>query len=138
MDANLIVRMHDPGSLEYRSIISLWEQWIFERAEIIAPSLLRYEVTNALFRSAAVEVVSEIDAMSILRSLDRLPIMYFDGAALNGSSFQIARALGLEAAYDAHYLALSEREGAEFFTADKRLVAAAQASYPFVHYVMDL
>jgi predicted nucleic acid-binding protein len=130
--------MHDPSTLEYQSIVSLWEQWIADRAEIIAPSLLRYEVTNALYRSAAIGIVSETEAIDIVRSLDRLPIKYFDSAALNVSAFRIARTLDLKAAYDAHYLALSQRESAEFFTVDKRLVAAAQASHSFVHYVMDL
>ncbi|HET9660020.1 MAG TPA: type II toxin-antitoxin system VapC family toxin [Thermomicrobiales bacterium] len=138
MDANLIVRMHDPSALEHQSVLDLWERCIANRVEIIAPALLRYEVTNALFRSAAAGLVSETEATSIIRSMNQLPIKYFDGVSLNVSAFEIARALNLKAAYDAHYLALSLREGAEFFTVDKRLVVTSQPSYPFVHYVMDL
>ena len=138
MDANLIVRMHDPSSAEYPSILNLWDRWTSDRAEIIAPSLLRYEVTNAMYRSAAAGIVSETEARSIISSMDRLQIKYFDSVSLNVAAFEIARTLRLKAAYDAHYLALSLREGAEFFTVDKRLVIASQSSHPYVHYVMDV
>jgi predicted nucleic acid-binding protein len=130
--------MHDPSALEYQSVVALWERCVANRVEIIAPSLLRYEVTNALFRSAVAGLVSETEATSIVGSMNQLPIKYFDGVSLNVSAFEIARVLNLKAAYDAHYLALSLREGAEFFTVDKRLVVTSQPSYPFVHYVMDL
>jgi predicted nucleic acid-binding protein len=130
--------MHDPSALEYQSVVAVWERCVANRVEIIAPSLLRYEVANALFRSAVAGLVSETEATSIVGSMNQLPIKYFDGVSLNVSAFEIARVLNLKAAYDAHYLALSLREGAEFFTVDKRLVVTSQPSYPFVHYVMDL
>lgn len=138
LDANLIVRMHDPGSSEYPSVRAFWEHCAAERTAMIAPALLRYEVTNALFRSASAGLLSESQATSIISSMEQLPIEYFDSLSLNIAAFEIARALGLKAAYDAHYLALSLREGADFFTVDQRLVLASQSTYPFVHHVSDL
>jgi alpha-galactosidase len=47
--------------------------------------------------------------------------------------FALAQRLALPAAHDAHYLALAERLGAEFWTADQRLVRAVQPQLSWVH-----
>jgi hypothetical protein len=43
------------------------------------------------------------------------------------------RPLSLPAAYDAHYLALAERVGAEFWTTDRRLANKVREALPWVH-----
>ncbi|MCU0571091.1 MAG: type II toxin-antitoxin system VapC family toxin [Oculatellaceae cyanobacterium Prado106] len=49
----------------------------------------------------------------------------------------MAQELGLSATYDAHYLALTERLNAEFWTCDRRLFNTVQARLPWVHLVME-
>lgn len=39
------------------------------------------------------------------------------------------------AAYDAHYLALAEREGCEYWTADQRLWNTVKAALPWVRWL---
>ena len=53
-------------------------------------------------------------------------------ASLHVEAVLLARRLGLKAAYDAHYLAWAERTGAEFWTADRRLVNQVAPSLPWV------
>jgi len=52
---------------------------------------------------------------------------------LHRRALQLAEALSLPAAYDAHYLALAERVGAEFWTTDRRLANKVREALPWVH-----
>lgn len=136
LDANLIVRMHDPDSAEFPIVIRAWDRWVASRIEIVAPSLLRYEVTNAVFRSARQGILSRDSAVGIIQSLDQLPIRFHDSVELSIAAFKIAQSLDLPATYDAHYLALAQQERAELITADRRLVRAAFPRFPFVRDIM--
>jgi predicted nucleic acid-binding protein len=97
--------------------------------------LLRYEVTNALHRLHAVSAISEEIAEGALRSALDLPVVLADDPALHVEALAVAARFQLPAAYDAHYLALSEREGADFWTTDRRLANAVGTALPWVHLV---
>lgn len=71
------------------------------------------------------------------RSLEQLPIRYFDTVDLDVAAFEIARMVQLNAAFDAHYLAPARQENAVLYTAEKRLGLAAATRFPFVRNVMD-
>ena len=68
-----------------------------------------------------------------LRAALSLPIRVHNEADLLLRALELARQLSLPAAYDAHYLALAEWLGGEYWTADGRLFRAAQPSFPWVH-----
>lgn len=65
----------------------------------------------------------------------RLPIDLIIDSSLHAEAAEIAIEFDLAAAYDAHYLALSERLAAEFWTCDKRLYNSVHHSLPWVHYI---
>ena len=136
-DANVVVRLHDFASSEYPIALALWERWTRERTRIIAPSLLRYEVANVVYRSSQQQSSSPFPAEAVLRSLESLPIEYIDDLRLHVDAVRLAQEFGLPAAYDAHYLALAEREGVDFYTLDRRLVNATKSRLSFIRYVMD-
>ena len=48
VDANLVIRLVAAPADE--AIRHLWEQWDTERRQLAAPTLLYYEVANALYR----------------------------------------------------------------------------------------
>ena len=54
---------------------------------------------------------------------------------MHEQALDLAERFAFQAAYDAHYLALAEWLGGEFWTADGRLVQAVQAGLPWVHLV---
>lgn len=62
----------------------------------------------------------------------RFEIATYEDADLRRRALKLAEALSLPATYDAHYLALAERLGAEFWTADRCLAQAAQKALPWV------
>jgi len=54
---------------------------------------------------------------------------------LHNRAWQLATQLNRPTAYDAHYLALAKILDCEFWTADQRLVNAAQSTLPWVHWL---
>lgn len=99
---------------------------------MIAPTLLFYEVANALYRY---QRAGHLNADAVALALDAalaLPIQLHDDAALHREALALAGRLGLPAAYDAHYLVLAARFGATFWTADARIVNTVT---PALHWV---
>src|SRR3712207_2841716 len=108
VDAGILVRLltaQDDGTIR-----GLWGRWQGERRTLIAPRLLRYEVTNALHRLRAAGRLEEEIAREALRTALDVPVAIVDDADLHPRAFDLAQRFGLPAAYDAHYLALAERE----------------------------
>lgn len=137
-DASLLIRLYDPEKIEHTKAVALWEEWTAEQVTIIAPMLLRYEVTNAVYRLVRFGGMSELAGRSVLDSLDNLPIRYLDTYEMHREAFEFARRFDAKTAYDGHYVALARREGVPLITADKKLVNTAQHHFSFVKYVMDI
>ena len=130
VDASLVVRLFavppDEGTRE------LWGRWRRDRQQLVAPILLRFEVTNALYRYQKAGMISVNATKNALNSALALPIQFYSDVELHESALAIAGRFTLPAAYDAHYLALAERLGATFFTTDQRLVNAVRSALSWV------
>lgn len=131
VDAGFVVRMLVENPLRRRAS-ARWHAWDAEGQEVVAPFLLRYEVTNALYRLVRAELVDESDATRALIALYSLPITLVQDEWLHERATLAARQHGLPAAYDAHYLALAEAGGAEFWTADGKLARSVRPALPWV------
>ena len=133
VDAKLVIRLvADPAD---ESIQHLWEQWDAEGQQLTAPTLLYYEVANALYRYQKLGFMSAASVQLAFRAALALPLELHGQAELYWRALELANTLSLPAAYDAHYLALAELLGAEFWTADEQLARTVQASLPWVHLV---
>lgn len=136
-DANIVVRLHDPASGEHPATLALWERWLHDGTRILAPSLLRYEVANAVYRSGQIQSGPAFSSELVLKSMASLPIEFIDDIQLHVDAVRIAEEFRLPAAYDAHYLALAQREGIPFYTLDRRLVKATGTRLGYVRYALD-
>lgn len=112
---------------------TLWERWHQEGRRLVAPTLLYYEVASALHRYAVHGRLSSVEAETLLDLTLRLDIELVGDGELHRRAIQLASAFSLPAAYDAPYLALAERLGAEFWSADTRLIRDVQGYLPWVH-----
>ncbi len=130
VDASIVVRGVIDGDDRYA--VAQWDQWWGDRTPLVAPDLLYDEVTNALCRYALGGQRSSVVVLKALRISRALPIRLFPGADLHQEALAIAERFSLRAAYDAHYLALADRLGAEFWTADKRLAYAVRPELGWV------
>jgi len=122
VDASVILRyVLQP---ENEPIQSLWQSWIADEVSLVAPSLLFYEVTNALYQQQRNKVLSAEAIWETLElSLD-LPITLVNEKNLHLKAREVAMQFNLPATYDAHYLALAEWMEIDLWTADIRLVNA--------------
>jgi predicted nucleic acid-binding protein len=114
-----------------------WETWRQAQLEVCAPQLWRYEVTSVLRKTlalGALEPQEAADALSTVLALDITLVPPDDD--LCRAAFGWAGRLRHNAAYDGFYLAVAERLGADFYTADQRLAnAARQAGAAWVYWI---
>lgn len=133
VDANLVIRyIVNQDDVVVRR---LWETWGDTQQDLAAPTLLFYEVSNALYRYARVGAMS---LETVHRGLDaalNLPIRLFGQPAIHTRALDLAARFSLPAAYDAHYLALADLLDGTLWTADRRLANAVQADLAWVQYV---
>jgi predicted nucleic acid-binding protein len=134
-DANFIVRLlsDPPNAISYSN---LWRQWKSSGDRIIAPTIYCYEVTNVFHRMSLAGQISSEEVGQLLEDAFNLGITLYGDKALHREALTLAKRLNLPAAYDAHYLALSERFKAEFYTSDKRLFNSVKDTFTWVHLVM--
>ena len=133
VDANLVVRL--VASPDDELVQRLWEGWDSEKRRLVAPTLLYYEVTNALYCYQKHDLMSAPAVRLALKAVLSLPLELYGEVALHEQALNLAERYSLPAAYDAHYLALAEWLGAEFWTADRRLAHAVKGTLPWVHLV---
>jgi predicted nucleic acid-binding protein len=133
VDAGLLIKLvvEEAGS---DLADKLWESWILNDVQVIAPSLSRYEVTAVLrkkvYQNQLPQAMAEA-ALSTVLSLEG--IEYVDSTAVHHRAWEIACRLNLPTAYDAHYLALAEMRNCEFWTTDKRLCNGVNDRFPLIH-----
>ena len=134
VDASLVVQLVTGGTLVHR-IAPLWSRWHEEGRLLVAPTLLYYEVANALHRYLVSGFITPEEERDAFEAALEMGIVLLGDASLHRRALQIAQDLNLSAAYDAHYLALAEQFGAEFWTADQRLANNVGSRLPWVRLV---
>lgn len=133
VDANLVIRLvADPAD---EAVRDLWEQWDAEHRHIAAPTLLYYEVSNALYRYQRAGMMSPEAVRLALGAAFALPVRLYGDEPLHRRALALAERFSLPVAYDAHYLALADWLGGEFWTADRKLVRAVGGELPWVRVV---
>lgn len=132
VDANLLVQLLVTTQAD-APILALWQGWLEPPADLIAPTLLFYEVSNALHRYVGYGQLTPVEADAALQAALNLGITTFGDPTLHQDALTLARKFSLPAAYDAHYLALARRTGAHFWTADHRLYNSVPAYFEQIH-----
>ena len=131
VDASLVVRLIiNPQD---RVVRAQWRQWDGDKRQVVAPTLLHYEVTNVLYLYQRLERLSEVTVRKALEAALALPVKLYGTKNLHRRAVDMAVGYGLKATYDAHYLALAEQLEAEFWTGDRRLARSVQAHLEWVH-----
>ncbi|HZQ07286.1 MAG TPA: type II toxin-antitoxin system VapC family toxin [Anaerolineae bacterium] len=125
LDANIGVALI--VKLPYSTLAEeLVERWQTADARILVPMLWHYEVVSALRKALAANLISNEDVAIGLNALFQLGVQPIEPSLeLHRTALTWAARLKQIVVYDAHYLALSEREGAEFWTADQQLARRA-------------
>lgn len=93
--------------------------------QLIAPALLRSEVTAALREAAWRRVLSRDAVLEGLARLAGAPIDFSSPEGLHREAWLVAEQLGWAKTYDAEYVALAKLTRARLLTRDARLKRAA-------------
>lgn len=133
VDANVVVPLVGPARGDV--IDALWRGWTAAGEELVAPSLIFYEVANALYQMQKSGIIAPDDAQASLQFAFELAIRVYGDATLHVHALEIAGRVRLSATYDAHYLALAEQLNVEFWTADERLYNSVRYRLPWVRFV---
>jgi predicted nucleic acid-binding protein len=136
IDANLAVSLVIP--LAYSNLtLSRMVEWQREQARLLVPALWHYEVLSTLRKSIVLGILSKELVSNALEKLQTLAIEEVAPQFERDERvMEWASRIGQAVAYDSVYLALAEEMGAELWTADKRLVEAAQqADVSWIHWV---
>ncbi len=134
VDANFVVKLVNNPS-ETSPYLTLWDRWEQSQTQIIAPTLLCYEVTNVFHRIRRAGQLLDKEAQQSLNNALNLPIRFYGDRQLHQQALEIAQQFNLSAAYDAHYLALAQRFQAVLYTGDKRLFNTVHPSFTWIHLV---
>jgi len=131
-----VIREHDSSRAA-----DLLTHWIKHEVIMMAPLLLASEATNILYRNANSGKIPLDEAKKGLEAVI-FPSITFELGHIRESSFfvrvmEFAGQFKLPATYDAHYLALAEREQCEFWTADERLYNAVREQLAWVRLMID-
>lgn len=116
-----------------------WERWAADPRPLLAPHLWVAEVTSGLRRAVWERILTPTEAEQALAHLLRLPVAFVPDAPLAQAALTWAGQLQQKRAYDAFYLALAEARGAEFWSADARLVRTLrQQGHAWAHWIGEM
>jgi predicted nucleic acid-binding protein len=121
VDASVLVDVIAPGASRDSPPRVLFAKWIADGAALSAPGLLWLEVANALLAGVRRGRWSGAEADVSAALLDRAPVHRIDTEQDSARAFELARRYDNWPVYDMLYVAVAERTGDEFVTADAKL-----------------
>jgi predicted nucleic acid-binding protein len=131
VDASVVVDLVAPGIAVDVPARQLMKELAAEHAEIVAPELMWLETANALLTGIGRGRWDGAAADAALAKLAGLPMRSAETPSDRSRAFELARRYDNWPVYDMLYVALAERLGTEFYTADEKL-RARLAHLPWV------
>ncbi|HLF78258.1 MAG TPA: type II toxin-antitoxin system VapC family toxin [Dehalococcoidia bacterium] len=104
---------------------------------LIVPPHMATEVVNAIRRRAARSLISTGRGEELLADFLDFALTVTVPPGLYELALRIAATFNRPSAYDAHYIALAQLAGCDFWTADERLLNALNGRLPFVRALRD-
>lgn len=134
VDASVVLRGFFPDEEGQAQAQALIREHVLGQLKLVAPSLLSYEVTNAVLQAVRRRRITEEQAWEILDAFENL------GIEIRAVPLQRTLALARRfdrSAYDAAYLALAEATNRPLITGDLRLYNAVHDHLDWVQWIGD-
>jgi predicted nucleic acid-binding protein len=134
IDANVVLKWYLPDERDGERALHVLHQFLSEDLDIFAPALMAYEVLNGLVTARRRGRIQEEEIHSAMEGFINLGIKLF------GLSEDYPRVIYFckkfsRSAYDASYLALAEKEGIPFVTADESLYHSVKKDLSWVKWL---
>lgn len=134
IDASLIVNWLIAGPYS-REAARLLHGWQHDETDLVAPSLIAFEVASTLRRSVYLKQIPFPQGDAALNAFLQLPLRVLPLKEVVQLAWRLSKRLNLPRAYDAAYLAVAQLNRCEFWTADKRLYNAAHPALGWVRWI---
>jgi predicted nucleic acid-binding protein len=108
-----------------------------EQTQIIAPTLMRYELVAVTRKWVYRDLITPEEAQRALNTLLHYPIINMIDDDLLTRAYELAEQFNLPTAYDSQYLAVAERYQCDLWTTDERLFNAVNDGFPHIHWLGD-
>jgi len=131
VDASIAVKwvVEEEGDDDARALL---QSWLAAGIQPVAPSWFTCEVANILYRKILAGDLAFADALDAYDDVRPFVAVLTENVADGKRGMQIAQQTSQQQSYDAQYLALAERLGAEYWTDDRRFVLSASGAFPQV------
>jgi predicted nucleic acid-binding protein len=133
VDASVILKWYLLDEAHGAQALALLQQCTARELEILAPSLLTYELMNGLVIAGRRARLEDTISLSF-NGFISLGIRFYDISFFADKMFEYCRLYG-RSVYDSSYLALAEKEGVDLITADERLFNSVQKDLPWVRWI---
>jgi predicted nucleic acid-binding protein len=136
IDASVVLKWYLSDEKHGYTALEILDKYVSYEVEILAPSLLEYEVLNGLFIARKRGRIQEEMVFTAVEGFLSLEI------ELKALSFFYPEVLHFSesyylSAYDASYLAVANEEGALLVTADKNLYNKVKIDLKWVKWIED-
>jgi len=118
IDASTILSFIFPDEPTPKNVLLTIRKATKGKAILLAPTLLSYEVGNAIKSAVKQKRITELTATSLIEVFQQIKIIYFDPNIIGTISLSLKHNLSF---YDASYLCLAEEQNAKLLTLDKKL-----------------
>ncbi len=121
VDASVILAAILPQEAHARIALAFIKRSANERKKFIAPSILLYEIFNAVRSAILSKRISEDEARAILTAYTTIEPVYIDFSLLSQNALKLALESNCSV-YDAAYAALAHERECPMCTLDKKLI----------------
>jgi len=134
VDASVILKWYLPDEEFGEKALIVLRKHVSEEIELLAPTILRYEVLNALVVAERMgRIEKEVTEKSVNAFL-KLGIGFLDPFGDYANVLSVARSFN-RSVYDAAYLSLAMKNKTDFVTGDKRLYNAVSKQLKWVKWI---
>jgi predicted nucleic acid-binding protein len=134
VDTSVILKWYLLDEAHGAQALSLLQQCAAGELEILAPSLLTYELMNGLVIAGRRARLDQNAVSLSFRGFMSLGVRFYEVSFFADKVLQYCRLYG-RSVYDSSYLALAEQEGVDLITADERLFNSVQKDLPWVRWI---
>ena len=134
VDASFLLKIFLPENKSDQAE-ELWKTWVGDHVEIVAPTLITFEVSSVIRNKVFRDMLSEREGGEIISLLKQLDISLIYTEELLDIAWEIGTILNTSNLYDCFYLALPRLLRIPLWTADKKLFQLAKKEFPFINFL---
>jgi len=137
IDASVVLKWYLPDEEHGPKALDLLDKYISDEIDLVAPSLLEYEVINGLVIAQRKGRVKEEKFLIAIDGFINLDIKLKNISNIYTRVLHYCEIFNCSV-YDASYLAVAEKEGISMITADERLYNMVKKDLKWARWIKDI